>query len=669
MSAGAVVCAQEAATRTAAQDAKPGGGKPPGEKQVAKEEKLPFQIELLETRVRFEANGDSRKEVHTVVKINEAGGARQFAGLGFDYNRAFQGVEIPLVKISHANGGTSEILPSAIGDVPNPAVEKFPAYQDVRIKTVRILGLQEGDTLEYRVITTTTKAPLAPDFWLEHTFDRSGQVAEEHYELDLPEQLKIEPQTDPTNKPTTSESTPGQTKRKVYRWERKYSHNPTEHSDVDTTMTATPDLVVSTFQHWREMSVKLADALTPGAAPANPSKSREEQLREISEFPKVAPSVLEQAQKLTNASLSEGEKTRAIYEFVSGKIATVDLPLGATGFSVRSAAQTLSVGYATQEDKFVLFSALTKAAKLEAFPVLTGFCDDEAKATPRPSVFRHLDILSGGSHNRYWLDPSLEVAPFGMVAPVKEQCVLLLSRGNYIGLEKLSEIDARLLPWSGPPKELPFEAFQKVQVEAGIGTDGTLKAKLKYVTRGENELLLRMAFHQAPKERWNEVAGLLALSDGFRGHIESVKASDPLETEKPFEVEYEITQPKFVDWANQPVRIPALLPQIALPEAPGRAGGKIELGTPLDVRTEMTLRLPEGTTVETPPGTGVQRDYATYASKYEGHLNTVTASRHAHFLMREIPGDRLADYNAFVRAVKNDAGQAISLFPAQQMEK
>ncbi len=109
------------------------------------------------------------------------------------------------MRITHANGGTSEILSSAIGDVPNPAVEKFPAYQDVRVKTVRILGLQEGDTLEYRVITTTTKHPLAPDFWLEHTFDRSGQVLEEHYELDLPASRKIDLRVNPKTAVTASE--------------------------------------------------------------------------------------------------------------------------------------------------------------------------------------------------------------------------------------------------------------------------------------------------------------------------------------------------------------------------------------------------------------------------------------------------------------------------------
>jgi hypothetical protein len=129
-------------------------------------------------------------------------------------------------------------------------------------------------------------------------------------------------------------------------------------------------------------------------------------------------------------------------------------------------------------------------------------------------------------------------------------------------------------------------------------------------------------------------------------------------------VEYEITQAKFVDWSKKPVRIPALLPQIALPDAPGKTAGKIELGTPLDVQTSLTLKLPEGTTVQTPAATSVARDYATFASKYDGHLNTVSVSRHINFLKREIPVERAADYNAFLRAVQNDQAQMLVLLPA-----
>src|SRR5882724_1838130 len=164
-------------------------------------EKNAAQIELLETKYRFESNGDSRKEVHTRVRINNELGVRQFGRLNFDFSRSFQAVEIPMVRITHASGGTADILPSAITDNPSPAVVDAPAYQDVRVKSVRILGLQPGDVLEYRVITTTTHHPLAPDFWLDHSFDRTGIVSQEAFEIDVPPSakasLKISPETPP----------------------------------------------------------------------------------------------------------------------------------------------------------------------------------------------------------------------------------------------------------------------------------------------------------------------------------------------------------------------------------------------------------------------------------------------------------------------------------------
>ena len=92
------VWAQEPSTRP---QEKPAGNPAVTETKTERPE-LPFQIQILETNIRFEVNGDSRKEVHTVVKINNVLGARQFARISFDYNRSFQQVEIPLVRIRTA---------------------------------------------------------------------------------------------------------------------------------------------------------------------------------------------------------------------------------------------------------------------------------------------------------------------------------------------------------------------------------------------------------------------------------------------------------------------------------------------------------------------------------------------------------------------------------------
>jgi hypothetical protein len=659
-------CVTCSAALTRAQDAtsKP-AAKPPVEPVREQKEKpsaavqLPFQIHLLETRLRFESNGDSRKEVHTVVKIINILGAEQFARISFDYNRSYQQVEIPLVRVSHANGGTSEVLPSAVTDLANPAVEHYPAYQNVRVKSVRILGLQEGDTVEYRVITTTRKPPLAPDFWLEHTFDRSGQVLEEHYELDLPSSGNIEPRLNAAAPPISKEMTgSGEDAHTVYRWARTYTSPADGGSTNDTSpdAAATPDVGLSSLS-WEHLSGRLAELMIPGSKPLGEIKSEEEKRKELRRLPEVDGGVREKALSLTMNSKNDLERLRAIYQFVATQVSTVDLPLGATEFRARPAVDILNSAYGTGEDKFVLFAALATAVGVRVDAALTGFCDKRAPAIPL--AFKHLVILGTTKERQYWLDPAIEVAPFGMISPTDAKCALFLRRDLLL-------TDAPGQEWIKIPTEAPFRAYQKVNVDASLTDEGQLTAKVKYTLRGENELLLRMAFHQTPKEKWRDIAGLLAISDGFRGQVTNVEAADPLATEEPFTVEYELTQLKFVDWLKKPVRIPALLPQIGLPDPPpvagaGKAPQKIQLGTPLDVQTSMTLKLPVGTAVETPAGTSVARDYATYTSKYSSVQNTAVASRQINFLKREIFGDRAVDYNTFLHSVQSDQSQRFTL--------
>lgn len=638
-----------------------------------KDAELPAQIELLETRVRFEANGDSRKEVHTRVRINNELGVRQFARLAFDYNRSFQQIEFPLVRITHAGGGTVDILPSAISDQPNPAVVNAPAYQDVRFKSVRILGLAPNDFLEYRVITTTSHHPLAPCFWFSHSFDRTGIVGQEFFEMDLPASrvagsdvtkenlaVHVNPATPVTSKEIVGE---GDSARAIYRWERRLSFE--SPSKGENTENSAFDIAFSSF-NWEWLSIKLAERLLPGAIPLESLSTYEAEQKELSRKPDVTPEVKAKAIELTKEAKTDKERLRAIYDFVSQRIATVDLGIGLTGFTVRQSAEILSSGYATTEDKYVLFSALAHSLDLQAGAALTGYCNRSGPALP--SVFTHLIISAGNDKVHFWLDPSLEVAPFGVVSVIPNSCAFILNR-QFISLDSAGH------EWRTIHPRPPFAGFQKVTVTATLQSDGTLTSKVHYTLRGDNELMLRVAFHQSPKEKWREVAQLLAISDGFGGKITNVFASDPYATKRPFTVEYEITQPRFVDWSKKPVRIPALLPQLALPDPPAKAASAaarlaIDLGTPLDVETHLTFHLPEGTAVRTPTGTSVERDYATFASKYQVSGGAVTASRHLNFLLRDISTDRAADYNAFVHAVQSDEAQEFTLeraeIPSQQ---
>jgi hypothetical protein len=620
---------------------------PPANSKPAETEKNPAQIELLETKYRFETNGDSRKEVHTRVKINNELGVRQFARLNFDLNRSFQAVEIPLVRITHPSGGIADILPSAITDNPNPAVVDAPAYQDVRVKSVRILGLQPGDLLEYRVITTTTHHPLAPDFWLDHTFDRSGVVSQEIFELDLPGRVNSTATMERTygrrpivylGVPYTSYQNSGEENsvRSIYRWEISPARKiPTP---VDEDGVPAPDIIVSSFSDWFDLVNRVA--------PRFPNWTEEDGKDAQTKLRSILPTAKAPDQML-----------RASYEFVSQKLATVDLSIGATGFQVRHVKQILDSGYATPEEKCFL---LAQFANVAGAPGETVFAAPP-ETFARPSAFNHVFVFIRGKKKQIALDPSLEVAPFGLIPSQ--------FRGKpALSLTLADSGDATGVSWTELPMVLPLVASQNVNVDASISTEGQLYAKVHYTLRGDNELLLRVAFHKTPKEKWKDVAQLLAISDGFRGEITNVTASDPYLTSEPFSIQYEISQAKFIDWSKKPVRIPALLPSPGLPDPTSSAHDSsskksIDLGTPLEIELDATVTLPEATTAQAPTGTSVERDYATFSSKYSAQGNTVHAKRKLRFISREIPAARTGDLNAFLHAVQADQTQLFTLQP------
>jgi hypothetical protein len=567
--------------------------------------------------------------------------------VSFDYNRSFQQIEFPLMRITHASGGTADILPSAISDQPNPAVVNAPAYQDVRVKSVRILGLAPGDILEYRVVTSRAHGPFAPNFYLSHNLAHDPLVTQEWFEIDLPASRAAKPWTSQAAQAFETEKLgEGADGRVVYRW--KASESKPESPDATKSLgsaTAISDLPISssesdilltTFPGWADVLTALQQPFATLAVPA--------------------PEIKAKAVELVRNAATPEDKLRLLYDFVSQKIATVDLPLGTTGFRLRSPVVILSSAYAIPEEKCSLLSALAWSVGLHAKPALAAPSANSQRGPAIPSILTNVLVVTRLAGKAIWLDPSVEVAPFGMIASnLRGKPALLLFPTSDVQF------------FEDAPKSLPFASFQRVNVDANVAPDGALNAKVHYIMRGENELLLRIAFHQSPREKWKDVAQLLALSDGFRGKIISASASDPYATKEPFTVEYEISQPKFVDWSKKPVRIPALLPLLSLPEPPGEsspdaaASSPIDLGTPLDVETRATLHLPAGSTAQVPFGSSVDRDYATFHSRYAKQTNSVTATRHINFLLRTVPAARTADYAAFLHAVQTDQSQLFTL--------
>jgi Flp pilus assembly protein TadD len=151
---------------------------------------------------------------------------------------------------------------------------------------------------------------------------------------------------------------------------------------------------------------------------------------------------------------------------------------------------------------------------------------------------------------------------------------------------------------------------------------------------------------------------------GTPGEVSELKPSEPANTEKPFELQYNVSKTDFLDWSSKKIKLSLPLPSVNLINAAADKPGSskpIQLGPPIDIAYRLKLSFPAKYQVRIPLPLKVSRDYAEYSSSYRLEGNTLIAERTLRLRQREIPAERVQDYRAFVAAARSDEGQTLSL--------
>ena len=614
----------------------------------------PYVIEQYDLQVRFENDGTGREALHVRSRVQTPEGAQQLSRLAFGYDRSSEQMAINSIVVHKPGGGSIEVLPGAVMDVPVEAVKDAPAYKDAREKTVRVPALKPGDTLEYRVTTTVTQ-PLAPgEFWFQHSFLRDVLADEESLDVDVPRGRVLRMKTRPGYEPAAQEGAAGTTEedpaRRVYHWRRIREKSSAREDSATKEKTNSsheqepPAVQLSTWQSWEDVA-RWYSGRGETAASADDA-------------------VAARAAELTRGQKEDLQKLQALYSFVALKIRTVPLPLSAARYRSLAPGQVLQQGYATPQDKHALLGALAKSIGLSAVPVFVSPTRKLDEDVPSPAQFENVITAVHAGSELVWLDTGPEVAPFRMLSSN------LRNKRGFAVFPTSAGTDAtskETFHWLTTPPDPPFPATQSVTVTGELNAAGKLTARVAYTLRGDAELLLRVTFHRAPKDQWNTIGLLLAFSDGFHGEVSEVTPSDPEAAADPFHVEFQLVQDHAVKWAEQKAGLTLPLPGMGLPDLPEHlpaddsGAPALQLGTPLDITTRASIVLPAGVTVRAPFPVAVRRDYAEYRSTYRLEGNRIIATRDLRFLMRELPVARFADYSAFVHAVRNDEAQTAGL--------
>jgi tetratricopeptide (TPR) repeat protein len=592
----------------------------------------PFVVESLLTRARFENDGTGRVETTASVRVQNDAGVRALDELVFPYNGTAERMDIPYVRVRRADGSTIAAPRESIQDLAAQAVRDAPLYADAREKHVSVPVLHPGETLEYQVLEVIQQ-PLVPgQFWFEQDFEKNAIVLDQKLELDVPAGRALKLETRPGLDPHIEESSG----RRIYSWTSSHTARTEDSAGANPQAKPgdVPDVRVSTFSSWEELGAWFQSVLKAGAG--------------------VTPEIQKKADELTKYSKTPAEKLELLYDYVAVSFRYVNLPFGSGHFTPHPLAAVLKNGYADSIDRHTLLAALAAAAGLRADAVLISTQRNPDPEMPSPADFDRVITRVTAGADVFWLDTTTEVAPFGF---------LISALRHRQALDVPPEGTATMVE---TPADPPFPVHQIWRLNGSLSGLGKLDAQVHYALRGDNELLLRSAFHRTPQSKWKDLGQAIAASDGLRGEIDDVKPADPTDTHHPFTLDYHVVEPGFFDWSSRRVQLAPPLPPLALPD-PARPGESIVLGSPAQVTIEMKLALPPRYTARAPVATTVSRVYGEYRSAYSAAGGVLTASRTLSIRQHEIPSASAGDYTLlFRRAVRTDEDQIFALESAKE---
>ena len=588
--------------------------------------KEPFVFEKYTTRVRFENDGTGERDRIVRIRVQSDAGVQALGELTFGYNSANERITVQYVRVTKPDGRTVTADASAIKETNADVARNAPVYTDYKVKHVTVPSLQAGDTLEYEVDTNLATPLAAGEFWYAQDFVKGAIVLDESLEVNLPDGRPLN-----LVSPQAQYQVEHSSGRAIYTWKHAQLTHPARGEQDQATDSASkaPDVQFTTFKSWQEVAQWYA------------------KLEEGRETP--TPELRAKVGELTQGKTTDLEKIQALYDYVAKNIRYVSLSFGLGRYQPHTAAEVFANKYGDCKDKATLLAAMMRVAGISSDVALIPATSTLDETMPSPSQFDHVITAVPENNALVWMDTTTEVAPFRMLAAtLRDKSALLVAPDGKGRIVRT-------------PADPPFPASQSVETTGAVNELGKLTGTIHYTVRGDQELVLRLAFRRTPQADWNQLGSAILQQDGLTGEATSVEASDPSDTRKPFDVTVHFTQDDFLPWTSKDpaVRLPLLA--IAMPEIAQDNAAPIELGSPLNVSVRMKLMLPANFAARAPIGVAVARDYAEFKSTYSLEGQTLTAERTLSFNMRELSAERTGDYLAFAHAVESDENQSLHL--------
>jgi TonB family protein len=582
-------------------------------------------VQNMATKVSFAADGAREWQETLSVRIQSEAAVRQFGVLAFPYRSENEQIKVEYVRVRKADGSVVETPESGILDVTTGVATAAPTYSDLRQKQIPVKALGAGDVLEYSIRSSQRRPEVPGQFWYDQYFIDDGVVLNQSLEVRVPKEKYVQ-----VSSPKLKAETREDGDQRVYIW--KHVHlEPSKPVDKKKTAAENepPKVQLTSFKNWEEVGSWWAGLASPQAA--------------------VTPEIQDKAKELTTGLSSDSDKARAIYRYVGMKFRYISISFGAGRYRPHSAAEVFVNQYGDCKDKHTLFTALLKAAGIQAWPALIGAGVKFDPSVPSPAQFNHVITVLPQDGKYVWLDTTAEVAPFGLLNQVirGEQALVIPAGGKPVLMKT--------------PIDPPFTTSETVNVKSTLAADGTLSGHFDFQLVGDSALSIRSGFRQLAPAQWQTFAQQMSYSLGYAGDVSGVDVENLENLDKPFHYSYDYSRKNYSDWEEHKITPP--VPPLGF--GPGDEAEKPKepfwAGAPGVLIYRASVQLPKGFSIELPEETTLTNDFADYSAHYSFKDGTLFAERKMVIKKAKVTEEQWAEYQKFTKSVRTDQTRFLSL--------
>lgn len=582
-------------------------------------------LEQADNRLVFQNDGTGTRESSERIRVQSEAGVHALAVLSFAYSTSNETLDVDYVRVRKPDGTVIATPAYNIQDMPADVTRAAPMYSDIHEKHVAVRGLGVGDELEYLLRYHVIKPEVPGQFWFEHTFPKTVIAKDELLRISVPREKYVKVSS-PEFKPEINDQ--GTTR--VYTWRTSNPQVEDSSAQAGKLEAPQPSVQLTTFHSWDEIGRWYSQLQAPQAG--------------------VTPDIRAKAEELSKGLTSDDAKIHAIYNYVATRFHYISLSFGIGRYQPHSAEEVLGNEYGDCKDKHTLLQALLKAAGYDAYPALINSRRKLDPDVPSPAQFDHVitAVVRGGTLQ--WLDTTTEVAPFGLLtANLRDKQALLLQPDKPASLVTT-------------PANLPFPTDDVFTVHAKLSSDGTLIGHIQHTSRGDVELIYRLAFRQVPEAQWKTLVQRISYASGFGGEVSAVTASTPEDTAKPFQYAYDYTRKEYSDWKDRLIMPP--MPPFGIEARANNEKKPTEpviLGAPGEIVHRAQIELPGGYNPKLPKNVNLSSDFADYHATYSLKDGVLTAERRLVLKKFKVPLAQWDAYRKFGKAVTDDEDSWIAL--------